>query len=122
HVVCGTSAGAINAAALACRADRPHVAMRRIRRLWEALRTHPVYRSDALRLLDTGSRWLGMLMLGWLFPSLRETRPRSLLDNQPLAELLARVLDFDRRDENLATGVLSSLPITASGYTAGERG
>ena len=120
HVVCGTSAGAINAAALACRADRPHVAMRRIRRLWEALRTHHVYRSDALGLLDTGSRWLGMLMLGWLFPSLRERRPRSLLDNQPLAELLARVLDFDRLDENLATGVLSSLAITASGYTSGE--
>ena len=28
-IICGTSAGAINAAALACRADRPHLGVRR---------------------------------------------------------------------------------------------
>jgi len=119
-ILCGTSAGALNAAALGCRADRPHKALRRIRRLWESLRTHHVYRSDAAGLIETGSRWLGMLMLGWMLPGLRAHRPRSLLDNRPLAELLERVLDFDRLDENLALNALSALAITASGYTSGE--
>src|SRR5690606_21221638 len=60
-IICGTSAGAINAAALACRADRPHLAARRIRRLWESLGTDMVYRADAPGLFKTGVRWLGLL-------------------------------------------------------------
>ncbi|CAM4082873.1 PNPLA domain-containing protein [Bordetella tumulicola] len=119
-IICGTSAGSINAAALACRADRPHLAVRRIRRLWESLRTDMVYRADAPGLIKTGVRWLGLLTLGWMFSGLGRERPRSLLDNRPLADLLTRTLDFNRLQANLQYNALTSLAITASGFTSGE--
>ncbi|OZI45135.1 Patatin [Bordetella genomosp. 4] len=119
-IICGTSAGSINATALACRADRPHLAVRRIQRLWESLHTSMVYRADAPGLIKTGVRWLGLLALGWMFSGLGRERPRSLLDNKPLAELLTRVLDFEHLHANLQHNALSALAITASGFTSGE--
>jgi NTE family protein len=120
HIICGTSAGAINAAALACRADRPHLGVRRIRRLWSSLNTDMIYRADAPGLIRTGVRWLGLLSLGWMYSGLTRKRPHSLLDNSPMQALLERVLDFQHLRTNLETGALSALAITASGYTSGE--
>ncbi len=120
HIICGTSAGAVNAAAMACRADRPHLAVRRMRRLWSSLDTSMVYRADAPGLIRTGVRWLGLLSLGWMYSGVMRKRPQSLLDSQPLANLLERVLNFRHMRHNLARGHLSALAITASGYTSGE--
>ncbi|MCY1210207.1 MAG: patatin-like phospholipase family protein [Achromobacter veterisilvae] len=120
HIICGTSAGAINAAALACRADRPHLGVRRIRRLWSSLNTDMIYRADAPGLIRTGVRWLGLLSLGWMYSGLTRKRPTSLLDNSPMQALLSRVLDFQHLRSNLESGALSALAITASGYTSGE--
>ncbi|MGV2908291.1 patatin-like phospholipase family protein [Achromobacter sp. AGC25] len=119
-IICGTSAGAINAAALACRADRPHLGVRRIRRLWSSLNTDMIYRADAPGLIRTGVRWLGLLALGWMYSGLTRKRPQSLLDNSPMEALLGRVLDFRNLQANLEQGSLSALAITASGYTSGE--
>jgi len=119
-IICGTSAGAINAAALACRADRPHLGVRRIRRLWSSLNTDMIYRADAPGLIRTGVRWLGLLALGWMYSGLTRKRPQSLLDNSPMEALLGRVLNFDHLRGNLERGSLSALAITASGYTSGE--
>lgn len=119
-IICGTSAGAINAAALACRADRPHLGVRRIRRLWSSLNTDMIYRADAPGLIRTGVRWLGLLALGWMYSGLTRKRPQSLLDNSPMEALLGRVLDFRNLQANLERGSLSALAITASGYTSGE--
>ncbi|OWT61842.1 patatin-like phospholipase family protein [Candidimonas nitroreducens] len=120
RIICGSSAGAINAAALACKADAPREAMAHTRRLWETLRTDMVYRSDSAGLFRSGLRWLGMLSLGWLRPEPQRSSPRALLDNQPLAELLGSVLDFPRLRRNLNNGFLDALAITATGYTSGE--
>lgn len=120
-IVCGTSAGAINAAALACRANDCHQAVDRLVALWEHLSTDKIYRSDPLSLLSTGWRWLSMLSMGWLLPSLRgRQRPSSLLDNGPLAELLASTLDFDRLNDNLDRGELLAIAITATAFISGE--
>ena len=119
-IVSGTSAGAINAAALACRANDCHLAVDRLVMLWEGLHTHSIYRSDALSLLTTGWRWLSMLALGWLWPEARSRRPSSLLDNSPLAELLAATLDFDRLNDNLDEGNLLAIAITATAFITGE--
>lgn len=119
-IVSGTSAGAINAAALACRANDCHLAVDRLVMLWDELQTDNIYRSDALSLLRTGWRWLSMLSLGWLWPELRGRRPSSLLDNSPLAELLAATLDFDRLNDNLDSGDLLAVAITATAFISGE--
>ncbi|GAA5233854.1 patatin-like phospholipase family protein [Verticiella sediminum] len=119
-IICGTSAGAINATALACGAENPRAAMRRLYAIWENLRTERVYRSDSLGVMRTGARWLSMLSFGWMLARLRRSRPRSLLDNAPLGELLALTLDFHQLEDNLANGALEALAVTASGYTSGR--
>ncbi len=119
-VICGTSAGAINATALAAGAHHPHVSLRRLNRLWSSLHTGQVYRADAPSLLRTGVRWLGLLSLGWMFSGWARRKPRSLLDNTPLSHLLAGALDFAQLQRNLDDGHLAALAITASGYTSGQ--
>ncbi len=119
-IICGTSAGAVNAAAYACQAHDPHAALDGMRRMWSTLSTGKVYHADGWRLLRTGLRWFGMLAAGWLAPGLRSHQPRSLLDNAPLEQLLNEVLDFEQLRRNLHNGVLDALAITASGYTTGE--
>ncbi|PLC53145.1 Patatin [Pollutimonas nitritireducens] len=119
-IICGSSAGAINAAAMACFADEPHTGMERLRNLWSGLHTGMVYRADAPGLLRTGALWLVVLALGWLVPSLRNRQPQSLLDNRPLGDLLSATLDFERLKNNLSNDCLDALAITATAYTSGE--
>jgi len=119
-IICGTSAGAINAAALACRAHEPHVATDRLRQLWSGLRTDHIYYADAPRLLRTGAHWLGMLSLGWLTPNHQRNQPRFLLDNRPLRALLTQTLDFAQLQRNLDDRRLEAVAVTASDYISGH--
>lgn len=115
-VLCGTSAGAINAAALACHAQNFCAAVDNLADVWRNFCAEQVFRSDLLGIAATGARWIGALTLGW---AVRKS-PRSLLDNAPLAELLSSRLDFRGIDEAISMGALYAVSITASGYTSGH--
>ena len=92
-VITGTSAGAINAAALACHADDFDAAVGGARATsGENFRAEQVYRADSFGVIRTGARWLTMLSIGWAIARWRRARPRSLLDNTPLDELLQRMV------------------------------
>ena len=119
-IICGTSAGALNATALACRADDFTSAVRGLLGVWEGVAAHQVYRADSLAVLRSGARWLSLLSFGWLLRKWRASPPQSLLDNTPLAGLLHRALDLPRLDAALADGVLHALAITASSYSSGH--
>lgn len=119
-VLAGTSAGSINATALACGADHFDLAVQRLARHWRALDVGDVYRADHPSLLRTGMHWLGMLALGWALPSRRHLRPRSLLDNSPLRQHLQQLLPMHRIPGLLDHGHLHALAVTASNYTTGE--
>lgn len=118
-VITGTSAGAINAAALACGADDFDGAVRRIAQVWRGFRTEQVYRSDALSRLDAPGRWRMFLGLAHLFARWRREQPRSLLDNRPLADLLQRLVPLERLPALMAAGHLQALAVTASSYSSG---
>src|ERR671910_1345043 len=60
-IVCGTSAGAINAATLAVFADNFSRGVGNLLEVWENMRCEHVYRTDALHILRTGARWLGAM-------------------------------------------------------------
>jgi len=120
-IISGTSAGAINAAAVACRAHQVHRAVDHLCRLWGSLRTDDVYYSDPAHLLASGLQWLAVFGLGWIRPRLaRHHAPHSLLNNEPLVGLLTRTLNFSRLNTNLERGHLDALAITATAYTTGE--
>ncbi len=119
-VICGTSAGAINAAALACSADQFDAGVDAIAQVWQDIHAEQVYRADSLGVIRSGAQWLTMLSIGWLLARWRKARPRSLLDNAPLAELLAQAVPLQRLPRMLAGRHLQALALTASNYSSGE--
>ena len=115
-IICGTSAGAINAASLACFSRDFGQAVAYLCGVWENFHARHVYRSDPLGIAKTGAHWLGALVAGWIV----RTAPRSMFDNAPLADLLHRNLDMSNIDAAIASGALRALCITASGYASGQ--
>ncbi|CAN7494787.1 patatin-like phospholipase family protein [Pseudoduganella sp. LjRoot289] len=120
HIICGTSAGAINATALACRADNFSEGVQKLLDVWLNFSVEQVYRADSLGVIRSGARWLSLLSFGWLLRKWRAAPPRSLLDNTPLVSLLHRMLDLPRLDMVLQEGLLHALAVTASSYTGGQ--
>lgn len=115
-ILCGTSAGAINAASLAVWAEDFDVAVANLLQVWENFSAHQVYRADPAGIGVAGARWLATLAIGWI----TRRAPRSLLDNSPLRQLLQSGLDFDRIGRAIDNGALHSLSITCSGYSSGQ--
>jgi len=114
-IICGTSAGAINATSLAAQAVHFRTGVRGLERIWSGLSADDVYRTD-------WSSFIG-LVGRWILASLRRGEsqvPYSLLDNAPLRHLLERVINFKKIQRSLDNGHLYALSITASGYASGE--
>ena len=119
-IITGTSAGAINASALACGADDFDTAVRRIVDVWQNFHAHQVYESDVLSVVRSGARWLSLLSIGWLIAKWRRLKPRSLLDNSPLGELLTQMVPLERLPQLIEDGHLQALAVTASSYSSGD--
>jgi NTE family protein len=113
-IVCGTSAGAINAAALAAGAGDLQAAATHLCAVWSGLSVGDIYRADTAHLVQTGWRWLRSLL-----PGANRHRPVALFDNAPLAALLEREIRFPAIADSVATGALEALTITASSYQTG---
>jgi NTE family protein len=118
-VIVGTSAGAINAAALACGADNFEAAVERVAEVWRDFHAEQVYRADSLGVIRSGAQWLTMLSIGWVIARWRRARPRSLLDNEPLAELLQRMVPLARLRLMLRSRHIHGLAVSASSYSSG---
>lgn len=115
-VICGTSAGAINAASLALSARNFHEGVRQLSAVWENSHVSQAYRSDPISLFGNVARWLGWLLLG----GLGKRDALSMLDNSPLAQLLEHCLPLRGIQKSIETGALHALGITAWGYTSGQ--
>ena len=115
-IICGTSAGAINATSLASNADRFAAGVARLVKIWGNLHIHDVYRSDLLGIARGVFRCLSALAVKGKRPS----EPLSVLDCSPLSSLLRRAIDFDRIQRVIAAGHLNALSVTASSYVSGD--
>jgi NTE family protein len=113
-IVCGTSAGAVNASSLAAQADDVAGAVDNLVKAWETMRCEHIYRTDVAHIMRSGARWLASMML------LTRRNPISLLDNSPLRETIGRLLRFERIQANIDAGALYAVCVTASGYTSGQ--
>ena len=115
-IICGTSAGAINSAALAIYGQRFHLAVQSLLRVWRNFHVNHVFRSDSLGIMRSGAHWLLMLMMG----GMGKRNPVNFLDREPLRELLARYLPCAEIQKAIDRGIIEALGITASGYSSGQ--
>ena len=113
-IVCGNSAGAINATGLACYASCYHLGLRKLEWVWKNFHTRQVY--------DSGIRDVFKHLSGNFLSSFQseqsQKNPASLLNNQPLRRLIRSRLDFHRIDNNITRGYLRAISVNASSYTS----
>ena len=113
-VICGTSAGAINAAVMASHAHEFLTGVARLEHFWRSMRCARVYRTDALTVFTSGMRFALTLLSGGLI----ETNPKAFLDNAPLRQFLRGAMQLDGIQTALDAGALRGVAITASGYSS----
>jgi NTE family protein len=111
-VITGTSAGAVNATAIAVYAERYRVAVGKLERVWRDFQVGHVFKSDTLSMLRAGLHWvLAVISAGWLLPP-----PKSLFDNSPLRVLLQQQFDFANIERAIDAGHLDAIAMSAAGY------
>jgi len=115
-VICGTSAGAFNAASLALSARNFHKGVRQLSSVWENAHVNQAYRSDPIGVYGNAARWLAALVFG----RLSKHNAVSLLDSSPLAQTLERNLPLQGIQRSIKSGALYALGITAWGYTSSQ--
>lgn len=117
-VICGISAGALNAATLAVNVQSFRKGVRYLDNIWKNFHADQIYRTDVVGVLNNTALWLAGLILNAL--GINRLRHRSLLDNSPLHELLEEVLPCEKIQDSIDAGLLHALSITASGYSSGQ--
>ena len=115
-VICGTSAGAINAAVLGANADSFRRGVARLVRWWRAIAVTDVYRADLVTLTRHGLQLVASLGGGGLGPE----RATSLLDSSPLRRLLSDGIDTARIRAQIDAGTLHAVAINATSYGSGQ--
>jgi NTE family protein len=116
-ILTGVSAGAINAAFLAGRPEPLDEALDRLADLWGDLSTERILRTDLLSLAGNAIRVALNLGSGGfrLAP-----RVRGLVDTSPLERTLKAVISPERIAENIETGRLKAVAVSATSYGTGR--
>ncbi|MEQ1629247.1 MAG: patatin-like phospholipase family protein [Gallionella sp.] len=117
-IICGTSAGALNATALAVNAGSFRKGVQYLHNIWRNFHADQVYRTDVIGVFNNSVLWLSGLFMGSL--GFRMPRQISLLDNSPLVELLDEALPCEKIQDSIDSGLLYALSVTASGYGSGQ--
>lgn len=115
-IVCGTSAGAINALALTTFPGNFYDAASNLTDLWRNLTLDKVIRTHWWDLTKGSGRLVGSLFN----QGVGRERPLSLLDNSPLRQLLTANIHFDNLPEAIAAERLRAVSVTAMAYSTGE--
>lgn len=113
-IITGTSAGAINAAVLASHAHEFSRGVERLEYFWRSMHCSRIYRTGFWDALGSGLHWISSMVLGGLI----KVKPRSLLDNQPLADFLNHEFQREGTAQAIRQGALRAVSISASGYSS----
>ncbi len=115
-IISGTSAGAINATALAIYASQFREAVWRLVHVWRNFQVHQVFRSDMTGLLASSLQFFSALVLG----GMGKYKPVALLNRAPLETLLAQYLPFANIQKSIDAGHITALCINTSNYKTGN--
>lgn len=115
-IICGTSAGAINALAIAAHKGNFKSAVNALAYMWQNLDIGQVY----LHGWGDIFKGLGYVGLSLFNEGMGRRRPLSLLDNAPLWNLLGSKINFENINHSIDSGKLLAVSISAMGYTSGH--
>ena len=115
HIISRTSAGALNAALLACHDHRLWTGVGLPEHAWKKINSNQVYTPQSGKLIGKVS----VMLLASMRTRVTDV-PISLLDNSPLLDLLQHMLKLDKIQRNIDSGLLDVLSVTTSAYNTGE--
>lgn len=115
-IICGTSAGAINALAIAGRPGPFRLRARKLEAIWSNIHAEDIYRTDVWGVLKNTVR----LGLSLMHSGYGIGRSVALLDNSPLQHLLSNYIRFRHIDEAILSGELMAVSTTAMDYISGK--
>jgi NTE family protein len=116
RVYSGTSAGAINTSVLASHAQNFQIGMRNLEAVWNNFTVQQVYKTNALTVLKNSAHWIWTVLSAGRFGK----KPTSLLDNQPLRELLIKNVNFSGVAEGLKKDLIDGLVVVCSAYSTAQ--
>jgi NTE family protein len=116
-IIEGASAGAINGSALAAGCDDFALVTKVIARLWSGLRPSDIFRCDVFSQARNSLTWILDLSFGAV---LGGGNAHSLLDATPLEHFLSTHLNCGRIQDNIKSGDLYALAISATNYNSGK--
>lgn len=117
NILTGSSAGALNVAYLASRADDFTKASQGLWDLWDNLSPEKVYKTDSFSMTALGVKWIRTLGGGGLYGV--STGINYLLDTSPLRELLIKELYLERLPQFFFDSVLRGVSVSATNYLSG---
>jgi NTE family protein len=118
QIICGTSAGALNAATLAVNAGNFSMGVQYLTNTWKNFHANQIYRTDVVGVFNNSMLWLAGVILNMI--GINKLTRVSLLDNSPLVEFLEEILPCEQIQQSIDGGFLHALAITASGYGSGQ--
>jgi NTE family protein len=115
-IISGTSAGAVNAVALAASANNFRLAVKKVEKIWSELHVENIYEAGGWDLVKSVARFGGSLFN----EGVGRDRPLALFNNEPLRELLSHTIQFKNIQKRIDKGYLDAVGVTATGYSSGE--
>nr|WP_087022954.1 patatin-like phospholipase family protein [Thaumasiovibrio subtropicus] len=116
NIICGTSAGGINAVSLACYNSSFRLGVKKLEWLWARLHTERIFAAN----WSGVSRHIGRQWLSRMQSEHLEPRPFGLFDNRPLRHLLNQVVNYSKLEKQIHQGSLDAISITTSRYHDGH--
>ncbi len=115
-IICGTSAGAINALALACHAGNFQRSVSDLYTIWNNLSVEKVIQSGWIDMAKGVRRVAG----SFLTQGISDSNPIALFDNSPLRSLIQSHINFSNLNRAIKSNRLEAVSITAMAYGSGE--
>ncbi len=115
-IITGTSAGAINAVALAASANNFRLGVKKVERIWSNLELEHVIESSGFQLMGNALKVSASL----LYRGVGRDKPLGLLNNAPLGDLLSHNIRFSNIQRRIDAGYLEGVAVTATSYASGN--
>lgn len=115
NVIIGTSAGAINAMAVAGNRGLFRHNIDHLEKIWSELTMDRVFRADTINLMRGFSNVARKMISGPI-----ETGPVSFLNNSPLRKMLEQEIDLQNIRNTIREGHIDAVGLNACGYASGQ--